>query len=154
MDDEDLYGAAHWALLKAGIDVCEPADPIAIARGLDVDVIVSDARGVCGAFAMNDPAVIVVRRRRDVRAEAFALAHELGHYAIARTGALESHTERDADEVAMRLLVPRGWVRVECLTRGRGIEELPALCPHVDPRVVIARARHVLGLQVAIDDAA
>lgn len=154
LSNEDLYGASSWALIKSAVDVCAPGDPFAIARGLGLEIVMGSMRHQCGALAGNDPPTILLRRRRDVRTQQFSLAHEIAHYAITRTGALDEHTEDDADEVAARLLCPRGWIRLECLTRGRAIEELPSLCPYVDPRIVLMRARHVLGLDVAVDDAA
>jgi len=154
LDELELQGACDWALIRSGVDVCAPGDPIAIARGLGIEIVYGHVPGCGGVLVANDPPLIIVRRRRDEYATMTAAAHEIAHYALIRTGALESHTEQDADDVAARLITPRGWVRVECLTRGRTIDELATMHPFARAAIVLARARYVLGSYVAIDDAA
>ncbi|HET7136075.1 MAG TPA: hypothetical protein VFJ25_09160 [Casimicrobiaceae bacterium] len=151
LDDADLEGVAGWLFTRSRLHPADPCDPFELARALGVTIIETRER-VCAALVANDPPLVMLRVRRDERATAFALAHELAHLGMRRCG-IREQTECDADEIARRMLVPSGFVRVECLVRGRTIAQLPALAPLVDPRVVIARARHVLGLHVPVREA-
>jgi hypothetical protein len=154
LEDADLEGAASWAILRAGLDPSDPVDPFALAHGLGVRVTRGWPRG-CGAILIaNDPPTIALRMASSEFETAMRLAHELAHYALIRTGDRGPHLERDVDEIAARLLVPSGFIRVECLARGRSIDDLPALVALARPTIVLARARRVLGLDIATADAA
>jgi Zn-dependent peptidase ImmA (M78 family) len=150
LDEEDLEGIAPWPFVRGRVDPCDPPDPFALARALGANIIMAASRS-CSMVIANDPPTIFLRPRRDDRATAFALAHELAHLAMVRCGVRE-HVEIDVDEIARRILIPTPFVRFECLTRGRTIDELPAFCRHAESRVVIARARHVLGSDRAIQN--
>jgi hypothetical protein len=149
LDDQDLEGTASWAILRAGLDPTESIDPFALAHGLGVRVVRGWPCGCGGILIANDPPIIALRMARSDLETSMRLAHELAHYALIRTGVRGPHDERDAESIAARLLVPSGFVRVECLARGRSMDQLPALIAHLRPAMVIARARAVLGFDIA-----
>lgn len=154
LDDAVLEGCAAYLFWRSEFDPCAPPDPLRMLRALGITIVPRVASGCGGAVVIGDPPTVRVSPRGSVRDIVFRASHEASHLALMWTNEDEPHDEHEVDEIARRLLVPTRWVRRECLERGQCIEELPALAPLVEPRLVIARARHVLGLGVANVDAA
>jgi len=128
-----------------------PIDPIAIARGLDIEVVAKPARsaGVSGMLIRvgNAFAIAYATHIDNAGFQRFSIAHELGHYflpghadaVLGPDGVHESHAgfgsadryELEADHFAAGLLMPRRMFAAELRRSGDGlaaIERLAGIC--------------------------
>lgn len=114
------------------------------AKGMPVDPVGEPDAPLAGClFWMADDGVAFVKANDILPRRRFSAAHELGHAvlhrdemggfiadaAISDTDAAEGQREREANQFAAELLMPREvcWARAEELERDHGMKECPRL---------------------------
>jgi hypothetical protein len=154
MNRADLAWAASLAagrVIREQAVITLPVDPIAIARGVGIDVVAkpASARGVSGMLIRhgNDFVIAYATHIDSPGFQNFSIAHELGHYfleghvdaVIGPDGVHHSHAgfssddryELEADHFAAALLMPDELFPA-AVSRAReglaAIESLSALC--------------------------
>ena len=127
-----------------------PVDPVAIARDLDIEVLMKPVReGVSGMLLRvgNSFGIVYARHIDNPGVERFSIAHELGHYflpghvdaVLGDRDTHESHAgfgsgdryELEADHFAAGLLMPRQMFSTALRRAGEGIvaiEHLAGIC--------------------------
>lgn len=123
MDSGELEGLARWIWRKSG----EAETPIRIADALGIEVFsVPNLREVANIATLDGRPVIAVRA--SYRDRNFAIAHELGHYALTLSGVTE-HEESWADYIGAALVCrePFGGTWEEIAARHRATQTLVAL---------------------------
>lgn len=138
--------AAERVIRERGLSSL-PVDPIAIARGLDIEVraMPSDAPGVSGMLVRygNRFAITYSTFIKSDGFRNFSVAHELGHYFLrghidavlsssdthrSNGGFLsEDHFEREADHFAAALLMPRSLFTNAMRSAGCGLQAIKKL---------------------------
>lgn len=120
MDQADIEGLAGWLLKRAGVPDDEHVHPDDVAEGCGVS---------CWTWRGVRTGAVLVRVRRswqihvhprlDILATRWAVAHELGHYALHVAGAHDAMTdETSADAIAAALLAPRRAMRLAARKHG------------------------------------
>jgi predicted transcriptional regulator len=154
MNSSDQYIHAVWAaeqvIRDLGISAL-PVDPIAIARGQQIEVVAkpATAAGVSGMLLRvgNEFAIAYATHIDNVGFQHFSVAHELGHYYLpghvdAVLGDRDVHESRagftspnrfelEADHFAAALLMPRSLFASAMRQAGDGlaaVEHLATLC--------------------------
>lgn len=137
-----LEGIAQELLDVALIEA--PVDAMDLAACCGLDVRLSEVRDAL----LYDGTIYVSRRARVSRVH-LLVAHELGHWALARAG--EADSERDADYLAGALLVPRLALERD-LRSGWDLEALRALHVHAPASTIATRIAQLREATAAIYD--
>lgn len=121
----DLDGEVRRLYEQADFDLCNPTSVISLAFRLLGQGSVQYVRG---RGSMYDPATnrILIDKRLDVRARSYALAHELAEWHLLRLGYREADTEKVANALGARLIVPREAWRIAVASKGHDLETLAA----------------------------
>lgn len=143
---EKATRAAERVIRERGLSRL-PVDPIAIARGLDIEVkaMPSDIPGVSGMLLRDGSSFAITYSTfiKSVGFQHFSVAHELGHYFLpghidavigsdgthrSHGGFLsEDHFETEADHFAAGLLMPRSLLTSAMRNAGCGLQAIKGL---------------------------
>ena len=121
-----------------------PVDALELAACCGLDVRLSEVRDAL----LYDGTIYVSRRARISRVH-LLVAHELGHWALARAGQADS--ERDADYLAGAFLVPRLALERD-LRSGWDLDALRAVHVHAPASTIATRIAQLREATAAIYD--